>query len=136
MAFLTKDELNTHLYGELVDAVTRNDDTIIESAIDGAISEAKGYLGKYDVTAIFAATGSNRNQLLLIFVKDIAVWHFINLANPGIDYESKQDRYNAAVRWLKGVQRGEISPDLPLDESTDQPGVIIYGSNTKRENHF
>lgn len=136
MSFLTKTELSTHLYGEQVDVISREDDTIVESAIDGAIAEAKGYLHNYDVAAIFATTGSNRNALLLIFVKDIAVWHLINLSNPGVNMEVRESRYKAAIAWLKGVQRGDISPDLPADETEDQPGKIIYGSNTKRVNHF
>ena len=136
MAFVTSAEINTHLYGEQVSAVDRGDNTLLTAAIDGAIAEAKSYLAAYDVSTIFAATGSNRNQLLLIFVKDIAVWHFINLSNPGIDYEARENRYKSAISWLKGVQKGDISPDLPADTSEDQPGKIIYGSNTKRENHF
>jgi len=136
MAFLSVSELSTHLYGESGDAINRGDETIPQSAIDGAIAEAKSYLKDYDVAAIFAATGTNRNALLLIFVKDIAVWHYIQLANPGIDMELREKRYNAAISWLKGVQRGDISPDLPADETTDQPGKIIFGSNLKRGNHF
>jgi len=136
MAFLSKAELNTHLYDEQVGEIIREDETVVTAAIDGAIAEAKGYLAKYDVPAIFADTGSNRHPLVLIFVKDMAVWHFINLSNPGIDYESRKDRYERAVAWLKGVQKGDIMPDLPTDDSTDNPGVIIYGSNPKRTQHF
>lgn len=135
--FLTEDELNTHLYGENIEVIVREDNTIVQSAIDGAIAEAKGYLSLYDTAAIFAATGSNRNALLLIFVKDIAVWHLINLSNPGIDSDLREKRYNSAVSWLKGVQRGDIQPDLPKAEVTDEkPAAISFGSNPKRNNHF
>lgn len=136
MPFLSKEELKTHLYDEQLGVVDRGDETVTTAAIDGAVAEAKGYLGKYDQTAIFSATGSARHPLVLIFVKDMAVWHFINLSNPGIDYESRKDRYERAVAWLEGVQKGNITPDLPIDQSTDQPGVIIYGSNPKRTQHF
>ena len=77
MSYLTKEELGTHLYAENIEAITRGDDTLILAAIDTATQEAKGYLAAFDITAIFAATGSNRNALLLTFVKDIAAWHLI-----------------------------------------------------------
>lgn len=135
--FLTPDELNTHLYGENVDAITRDDEAITASAIDGAIAEAKSYLGDFNTAVIFAASGSSRNALLLIFVKDIAVWHLINLSNPGIDFDLRQKRYDAAIAWLKGVQKGNITPDLPkLEISETKPGPISYGSNPKRIQHY
>ena len=135
--FLTQAELNTHIYGENIDVITREDDTIVAAAVDGALAEAKSYLGDYDTVSIFSATGTGRNALLLIFVKDIAVWHLINLSNPGIDYDMRQKRYDAAIAWLKGVQKGIVTPDLPKAEvSGTKPGTISYGSNTKRIQHF
>jgi len=135
--FLTTEELKTHLYGENIEVLTREDETITTAAIDGAISEAKSYLGQYNTNNIFTASGSSRNALLLIFVKDIAVWHLINLDNPGIDFAVREKRYNSAIAWLKGVQKGDITPDLPkLATSVTKPGVVTYGSNPKRIQHF
>lgn len=85
MAFITPKELETHLYKENIEAISREDETILTAAIDAALQEAYGYLGAYDRKKIFEATGSQRNALLLIFVKDIAVWHFVNLCNAGTD---------------------------------------------------
>jgi phage gp36-like protein len=137
MAFLTISELKTHLYNENVEVISRNDDTIVQAAIDAALAEAKGYLTAYDVSAVFTATGSNRNALLLTFVKDIATWHFLVLCNAGVELELRQDRYERAINWLKAVQKGDVSADLPADTSDDAvSGVIIFGSNTKREQHF
>lgn len=139
MAFLTSDELKTHLYAENISVITRDDDTILTAAIDGAVQEAKGYLGGYDVKAIFEAEGAERNTLLLIFIKDIAVWHFLNLCNAGTDLRLRQDRYERAVDWLKAVQKGNVTPDLPKtkDESGNNTGgIIIFGSNPKKNQHF
>lgn len=136
--FITVEELKTHLYQENIEVISRQDDTLVTAAIDGAIQEARGYLGDYDRNAVFSATGSDRNALLLIFVKDIAVWHFVNLCNAGTDLELRQDRYNRAVDWLKAVQKGDVSPDLPraTDEEGNPSGGITYGSNPKRDQHF
>lgn len=136
--FISKAELGSHLYEEQFEAISGTDETIITAAIDGAVAEAKGYLHKYDKDAIFAAVGDARNALLVIFVKDIAVWHYINLCNPGTELKIRQDRYNAAIAWLKLVQKGDIVPDLPLPAPVDGEitGPFKWGSNPKRDNHI
>lgn len=141
MTFLTPQELETHLYKENIDVISRDDETILTAAIDAAQQEASGYLGAYDKQAIFEARGVKRNALLLIFIKDIAVWHFINLCNAGTDLQLRQDRYERAVSWLRQVQKGEVTPDLPKpdadgDGNPDTAGSFIYGSNPKRNQHF
>jgi phage gp36-like protein len=139
MAYLTKEEMSTHLYAENIDVITRGDNTMTEAAIDAAISEAKSYLNGYDRDTIFGATGDARNTLLLTFVKDIAAWHLINLSNAGTEYSVRQDRYNRAVNWLKELQKGNVSPDLPKlenSEGVDEATPVRFGSNEKREQKF
>ena len=111
--FVTTEEIKTHLYGESIKAISGSDDTILMAAIDAAVSEARGYLAGYNRDAIFSAVGTHRNALLLVFIKDIAVWHYINLCNAGTELELRLERYKRAIDWLKGVQRGDITPDLP-----------------------
>lgn len=132
--FLSNEEMKTHLHQEDVDVISRGDDTLMTAAIDTAMQEAKGYLSKYDKAVIFETTGTERNALLLTFLKDIAAWHFLVICNAGSDYKMRQDRYDRAVSWLKAVQRGDISPDLPAAE-TDK-GTIIFGSNEQKGQHF
>jgi len=139
MPFITATELKTHLYAEDIAMISRDDDTLLVAAIDGAVQEAKGYLSAFDRAAIFSATLAERNALLLIFVKDIAVWHFINLCNAGSELEVRKSRYDRAVDWLKAVQKGNVSPDLPiaLDASGEDSGDLIkFGSNPQRNQHF
>jgi len=84
------------------------------------------------------AQGSERNALLLIFIKDIAVWHFVNICNVNTRMELRQDRYERAVAWLKAVQRGEVLPDLPAVINTNgEDNKLPYKvtSNNKRNNH-
>jgi phage gp36-like protein len=137
--FVTVEELKTHLYGDSISAISGTDDTIPTAAIDAAISEARGYLAGYSRNAIFSAEGPARNALLLVFVKDIAVWHYINLSNAGTELELRLKRYERAISWLKGVQKGDITPDLPSADSEGGQGItapVIFGSNPKREQHF
>lgn len=141
MAYLSPTELATHLYQEQIDVISREDDTIVLVAIDAAISEARGYLSAYDTERIFSNEGNERDALLLLHVKDIAVWHFITLCNAGCDIELRKFRYERATAWLKEVQRGNITPDLPKvdhdgDGMPDTPAVYLHGSNPKRRNHY
>ena len=124
--FLTVDELYTHLHDETVAVISRDTEAIPVAAIDAAIAEAKSYLHDFDTAAIFSAEGEARNALLLLFVKDIAVWHFVNLGN--------------AIAWLRLVQKGDLSPDLPprtAEPGNESPiGKIHFGSNPKRGQHY
>lgn len=139
--FLEVSELSTHIYNELVDAISRSVDDVPERAIDGAICEVKGYLGDFDTDNIFAKTGNDRHPLILLYCKDIAVWHFIVLANPNIEIALREKRYDSAIAWLKGVQSRKITPDLPLKTADGSGGEVginrtSFGSNTKRRTHF
>lgn len=133
---ITVEELKTHLYAEQIEAISGEDETIITAAIDAANSEAKGYLHKFDLAAIFGATGDSRNKLLMLFIKDIAVYHYINLANPGTDYKERKDRYTRAIAWLEAAQAGVVVPDLPLAAQPDNTmGGVTWSANPKRENY-
>ena len=142
--FLTSDELKTHVYEEIVNEITRDDDDIITQAIQTAIDEAKGYLTRFDLEAIFDdPEPDERNRMLLATIKDLAAWHLIKLANPNIDIEFRRMLYEDALRWLKGVQKGDIDVALPTPDNTDDEGVIgesdgavKWKSNPKRNNHF
>jgi phage gp36-like protein len=139
--YLTADEIYTHLYEETIKAISGDDERSLLMAIKGAIKEAKGYLHAYDTTAEFAKTGDDRDDLLLIWLKDIAVWHYINIARPSVDIDVRERRYNAAIAWLKGVQKGDIVPDFPrpvdpeTNIETNSTGILI-GSNPKRGNYI
>jgi phage gp36-like protein len=122
-----------------VEAIEGDWDGIADSSIDAAISEAKGYLSNYDIAAIFAAVGAARNAILLLYIKDIAVWHFIQLANPNIDLELREKRYNRAIEWLEDVQAGKVVPPLPTiapTETNPQPGKLKFGSNPRRTTQY
>jgi phage gp36-like protein len=143
--FISPDELYTHLYTETREAISGETDPAndrnLAFALDVAISEVKGYLSRYDLDAIFSATGDARNAMLLLICKDVAVWHYINAANPNCDFQVRRTRYEDAIAWLKGVQSGDIQPDLPLPKDPDTgdeentTGFLI-GSNPKRMNHI
>lgn len=139
MAFLTPDEIKTHLYSEIVNMVDRTDNSVLQSAIDAAISEVKSYLSAFDTEAIFSSEGDDRNPILLLYTKDISVWHFIQLANPNTNLELRADRYEKAIAWLDKVMRGQVVPDLPMPappSDGDQNNFIKWGANAPRNSYF
>lgn len=139
MAFLTVQELKTHLYDGVVLEIDRTDSGIAQSAIDAAIAEATGYLTAYDSAAIFAAVGNDRNPIILLYVKDIAVWHFIQLANPNVEMNLRLTRYEKAIDFLGRVQSGKVNPSLPYPAAPPPEefnNYIKYGSNDKRILNF
>ncbi len=140
MPYLDTTEINTHLYGGVTAEINRGDATILQVAINAAIEESRGYLTAYDNVAIFAATGTARNSWLLLIIKDIAVWHYIQLANPAVDMELRKVRYEQAVKSLDKVQAGKVNPVLPYPAAPANPGdgttYIKSGTIDKRNLNF
>lgn len=140
MAFLTANDIHTHLYAGVVDEINREDETILNEAIAAGVEEVKGYLTAYDIDTIFnPAQPTDRNPVILMYAKDITVWHYIQLANPAIDIELRLKRYEQAIRQLEKVQSGKFNPSLPL-LSTPEPALqqnfVKYGGIERRGNNF
>ena len=138
--FISKDDItNDGIHSEILDALTRYTDTTVDDLILVAVDETAGYLtSRYDVNTIFSQTGTNRNATLKQKVIDIALYHIHSRANPNVLPEIRMKRYDDAIDWLMGVQRGQIvPPGLPLLPSdSGEGGMITYGSNPKRKNHY
>lgn len=142
--FIETTDYDATVHRELLDAVTRQDEAIIEICEDRAISEMKGYLSRrFDIAAIFAATGNSRHQLILMFCLDMAVYHIFCIHNPQKLGQIRKDRYDRAIEWLKqvGNPNNPLPVDgLPLNSAALLPDAnttpYVMSSNTKRNNHF
>lgn len=138
--YITVDELKTHAYDEELKEIIRDDESIALASIDMAIEYAETRLTKfYDTDIIFSKTGEDRSKLLVGFIKDIAVWFLIGLANVSIDYDDKKFRYTQADNWLKAVFKNK---DMKLSQKDfprrdDKAPTSFSGTfNTKRENRY
>jgi len=148
MAFLTIQQLQSHVYQGVSNVISQGDDSIVQDAIDAAITEAKGYLSRYNISRIFENEDPadenfegdenwKPDPVLLMYVKNIAKWHFIVLANPSIDYEDAQTRYDQAIKWLMNIQSGKIVPvNWPPASVPEQSTFFHINSNPKRRNHY
>ncbi len=149
MPFLTKEELKDAIYEYQVEQITEGDENIVENAISAAIDEVRSYLTgnrkkewedgrmRYDVDAVFNATGTARNALILAHTKTIAKWWVILLSNPDIIYEQVKQRYDRSVAYLSKVAKGEYTiGSLPVlapgdDSEPNNGGIAVWGSRQK-----
>lgn len=138
--FVQLSDYDASIHREILDALTRDDDTVVEICEDRAIAEMRCYLSKrYDCDRIFSALGDDRNQLVLMMVIDIAVYHIFCIHNPQKLSQIRKDRYERAVEWMKAVAREDISiegaPFLP-EEQRVAGSTFRIRSNPKRVSHM
>jgi len=154
MSFITTEELKSVLYSYQLAEITESDADIPVMAIAAAIEEMKSYLApgdqsqfrdgrkRYDVLAIFSATGINRNALILELCKSMAVYYVCRLANVDIIQEQVKERYDRAIEWLEKVSatgKHKDSPPLnaslpvlaPLSPEDDASLPFRFGSRPK-----
>lgn len=127
--FINTSDYDATIHREILDSLLRKESTtydpqIIEICEDRAVAEMRGYLNKiYDCDKIFSAEGGDRNALILMFALDITVYHIFCQHNPYKMPKIRQDRYDRAIEWLKGVMAGDITidgaPRLPDEEVAD-----------------
>lgn len=131
-------DYDASVHREILDALVRDDETLVEICEDRAIAEIRSYLSKrYDCDAIFSAEGKERNQLILMMVIDIAVYHIFCIHNPQKLSQVRKDRYERAVAWMKAVANEDISIDgVPLlpEEERAAKAALMFRSNPKRVN--
>lgn len=141
MTFLTIDQMKTHIHTGVRNAISNWDDSLVQDAIDSAIAEAMGYLSRYDTDKLFNVGdegGFKADPMLLNSVKSIAKWNFMNIANPNVDYEDAQIRYDNAIKWLERIQSGKVVPkNWPAVTPNEKSQLWQVNSNTpKRNNRF
>lgn len=150
--FLETDEMKTVMYVYQLEQITENDDSIILQGINAAIEEMKSYLqlnqkkewldGRtvYDVDAVFAATGSERNALLLEMAKTMAEWWIIRLCNADVIYDQVKDRYDRAIAYLVKVNRGEVTigslPTVDFSEPENENKKPYRSGSRPKFNHY
>lgn len=138
--FVNIEDYDASVHREILDALVRDDQSLVEICEDRAIAEMRCYLSKrYDCDTIFSASGEDRNQLILMMVIDIAVYHIFCIHNPQKLSQIRKDRYERAVEWMRAVADEEISiegvPMLPEDERASKAS-LMFKSNRKRVNRL
>lgn len=93
--------------------------------------------GRYDVEKAFACEGGERDMELVGCATDIALYHMVCSLPQKMAYEIREKRYNAALDYLKEIQAGRVTPDIPTATGPggeeDWQNPIRYGSVEKNE---
>lgn len=138
MAFLTEAELiSTRSHQEIIDAITEGDATIVATIISEQIGYMKGYLrSRFDAEAIFSQTGTGRDSVVLMILKNLVIYEVYSKHNPQMMTDLVERNHTLAVDWLKSVQAQQINPDLPVTDSSDPITYIEGGGNTRRSSYY
>lgn len=138
--FLTTEDLNSSLYPEIRQAISRGLEATVLLHINEALSYIESRLrAKYNISGEFAKTGDDRHPLLIKYTKDIAIYFLYDL--PETIPAKRLKAYEDAVKWLDDLVRGyAVLPGVP-PAPADDPGQVKAGdisleSEPKRSNFF
>lgn len=96
---------------------------------------ASALRGRYDIEKAFSATGDDRDLELVGCAVDIALWHMVAALPQRMGSEVREERYKAALDYLKDIQAGRVTPDIPPltgpDGEEDYNNPVRYGSEQK-----
>ncbi len=132
--FIEKADLGQSIYSEILDAISRQDQTFIDSNIGRAIEEVDGYLNqKYDTSVLWLQVGEARNKTIKGLCVDVSLYHIHSVTEetPVIIRE----RYDYAKQMLKDIRDGKIKlTGVPLlSENIETPELeVLTGSLSKR----
>ena len=137
MAFINKDDYADVINENILDDITEVDDDKIDSCEARAIRFMKGYLNnRYDVDQIFAKTGSDRNEEILGYAKDITLYYLHRLVNWRKVPSDRAKAYEEAKMWLMDVNKLQVNPpNLPVLAGGEKD-FVLFGSNPKRQNYI
>lgn len=96
---------------------------------------ASALRGRYDVEAAFAREGVQRDAELVGCATDIALYHMICSLPMKMGYEIREKRHEQALKYLKDIQAGNVTPDIPTltgpGGEEDYHNPVRYGSAEK-----
>lgn len=108
-------------------------DDDMTAAIADALDIARNYLSVlYDCEKAFAATGNDRNKLLMRHVKSIVKYTLYE--NEAVKMNEVVDvNYTEAMKWLKEAGNGTIPTTLPThtDEEGEEQSFMFLGGKPK-----
>lgn len=137
MPFLTKQDLADIIDLEDIDVITDDDDTIVDNCIKAAITEAKGYMDRYDYDELFARTDIDQDPLLRISCIALACWYLCKKCAANQNTKDINEGAEAARAWLTKVQNGKTKPvDWPYKPTLEQNTFFHVSSYHKRNNNI
>ncbi len=120
MIFLTETDFRAVCDDATLAVIHQADPDNLDRAEGYAIEEVSGYLrSRYDMKKAYATTGNQRNAQLVMITCDVVLYHLVAWLPKRIGFEIRETRYTNAIAWLKDVQKGNATPDLPILTNDD-----------------
>lgn len=137
--FITKEDLYTKIRKSDLVQIVDGQDNLVEHSISYTVGVIRSYIGeRYDAEKIFAATGQQREGMLVSIACDIAIYEIVALARPNIDMTDRRERRLQALAYLQAVSDGVRPtgwPLLPIDKQSTE-GAVEHGGRAARINYF
>lgn len=131
MPFLTEPDYAVQVRAEIKTLITQGSPAALQKAELAAQAEMESYLNaRYNVASIFEAENEDRNPIVMLYLIDIVLYHLHSNISPRNIPELRGIRYDAAIKWLRMISKGEINPSLPLLPGNDSV-IVKQGSNPK-----
>lgn len=140
MKFITEADIKKQCTSADLEVLAQSDEDVKNSAEASAISFFSSYLRRYDVVAVFHDYNGTipdpdpREASLVMFLIDYFLYILYAAQPDRLIPDIRVRRSEEAVKWLEGVAKGMVSPDLPTvddDDETDINNPFKYGFNTK-----
>jgi len=140
MGFLVDADYKMHIKDEIMSTVLGADAaTILTDAERKAQAQLTSVLNvRYDVPAIFAATGESRNAEIVMYMVDMVIYHVHSRISPGQVPDNVKARYQDALDWIKMVAAGKLEPDLPKPAGSDEgmKNDVKWGGRDPRNPYY
>lgn len=108
---------------------------IRHTAEQAAIEQISSYCRhRYDMQRAFSLRGSERNPMLVQAAVNISLWLIVHRLPQSMGHEQRSCLYDDSIKWLRDIQSGRATPDLPTYDSpdgteTDLRNPCAFGSN-------
>jgi phage gp36-like protein len=144
-------DLNQLIEQEVIEDITRGDENKATQAIKQAISEAKAYLSRYNLVALFgidadamdnsddsSVAPTVQDDYLKEIIINLACWKLVKLCNANLYYDTFKYYYEDTIKKLTKIQSGVLLPEgWPFATVSDTPvegNAISVKSNPKMNN--
>ena len=137
--FLTVDDYKPVCAPRELDVLQQSDTLTRQRAERTALEEVASYLrSRYDINQAYNATGDKRNAHLVQICVNVTLYYLTQWLPGKMGMASRIELYESAIGWLKNVQSGKASPDLPLYQSADGtpvPGMPMMSGGMPRQTY-
>jgi phage gp36-like protein len=141
MAFISQSDYKSQIRDARLNQMIDNDPTVLTLVESEAVATVKNKLFQwYDVTTIFSETGEDRDALVLLWCKRVALYILHGRLPNAMIPKHIEDDYKETTDWLAEISKGNVAVDLPYktedsngDGTADRSKAVFrYGGAKSR----